>query len=214
FPKKISLNENHLKSGPFSPENCRMWVPDPVIGLDAPVSADKREEAFGRGLFGRKTGDAVDHFRAGMTPVKIGCMAFEAKDLLMAGEGEVGKVLFQFGTDGERATFDPTVALIEGRGCLPRGESLPGEAFNVFVHGGLVFLEREDVVGLFVLGNEAAVSVWMCMASAVTIWPSISIGARRARSSAISLVFSSSDGKKSALFSGLACAFTDQVGGG
>ena len=45
-------------------------------------------------------------------------LAFEAKDLLVAGEGKVGKILFQFEADGERVTFDPSMALIEGRCCL------------------------------------------------------------------------------------------------
>ena len=92
--------------------------------------ANEGEEAFGRRFIGRKTGDAVDDFRAGMAPVNIGGRAFEAKDLLMAGEGEVGKVLFQFGADGERAKFDPAVTLIEGRGCLPRGEKPPKGGFR------------------------------------------------------------------------------------
>lgn len=89
------------------------------------MSSNEGEEAFGRRFFGRKAGDAVDHFRAGVAPVKIGGRAFEAKDLLMAGEGEIGKVLFEFGADGERAAFDPAVALIEGRGRLPRGGRKP-----------------------------------------------------------------------------------------
>jgi len=65
-----------------------------VIDLDAPVSADKREEAGGGGLFRREAGDSVDHFRSGRASIEFGCLPFEAKDLLMAGEGEVGKVFF------------------------------------------------------------------------------------------------------------------------
>ena len=90
------------------------------------MSSNEGEEAFGRRFFGRKAGEGVDPFRAGVAPGKIGGPAFEAKDLLMAGEGEVGRVLFEFGSDGERAAFDPVVALLEGRGRLPRGEDSQG----------------------------------------------------------------------------------------
>lgn len=93
------------------------------------MSSNEGEEAFGRRFFGRKAGDAVDHFRAGVAPVKIGGRAFEAKDLLMAGKGKLGKVLFQFGTDGESATFYPAVAFIKGRKYLPRGEKPPMGGF-------------------------------------------------------------------------------------
>ena len=34
------------------------------------------------------------------------------------------------------------------------GKSLPGEACDVFEHGGLVFFDREDIIGLFVFGDE------------------------------------------------------------
>lgn len=108
------------------PEND---VPDPVKGLDSPMTANEGKESFWRGFFGRKTGDAIDHFCAGMAAVEVGGVAFEAKDLLMAGEGEVWKV-FQPGTDGEDATFDPAVTFIEGRKCLTRGEKPPRGGFR------------------------------------------------------------------------------------
>ena len=89
-------------------------VPDPVKGLDSPVAANEGEQSLGRGFFRRKTGDAVDDFRAGVAAVEVGGVAFEAKDLPVAGKGKLGKVLFQFGTDGETAALDSAVAFIEG----------------------------------------------------------------------------------------------------
>ena len=112
-----------LSRGAFVlPEN---GVPDPVIGLDAPMTANEREKSFGRGLFRGKAGDSVDHFRGGMTSIEFGGVAFEAEDLLVAGEGEVWKVFFQFGTDGEGAALDPTMSPIDSRGRFPRGKKPP-----------------------------------------------------------------------------------------
>ena len=96
-----------------------------MIGLDAPVSADEREEAGGGSLFWREAGDSVDHFRGGMTSIEFGCLAFEPEDLLVSGKGKLGEELFQFGTDGEGPTLDSAVTFIEGRKCLPRGEKPP-----------------------------------------------------------------------------------------
>ena len=105
-------------------------VPDPVIGLDAPMTANEGEKSFGRGLFRGEAGDTVDHFRGGMASIEFGGVAFEAEDLLVAGEGKLGKSLFQFGTDGEGAALDPTMTPIDCRGRLPRGEKPPRGGFR------------------------------------------------------------------------------------
>jgi len=108
------------------PEND---VPDQVLGRGSPMTANEGEKSFWRGFFGRKTGDAIDHFRAGMVAIEVGGVALQAEDLLVFGKGKLGKVLFQFGTDGESATFYPTMTPIDCRGRLPRGEKPPRGGF-------------------------------------------------------------------------------------
>jgi len=76
FEKPHEAGSRALYRGAFVfPEDD---VPDQVLGLDSPMSANEGDEAFWRGFFGRKTGDAVDHFRAGMAAIEFGGVAFEA----------------------------------------------------------------------------------------------------------------------------------------
>jgi hypothetical protein len=130
-----------------------------VQRLDAPVAAQQVGEPGGAGQLEGEAGDGVDgHGRAaprlaaGMGDAD-GARAGDLEDLGGVGEAEVAD-----GDDLEGALLDAAVATVTGP--VGDGHALPRQALQAGQQGGLVGLDREQVVGLLA-GDQELGSVSM-----------------------------------------------------
>jgi hypothetical protein len=115
--------------------------------LDGPVPPDEIGQPGGAGLGEAEAGDRVDGYRPPSLGPEGPGLAGDLEDLSGVGEAEVAD-----GDDLEGAMLDAAVAAVAG-GIRYR-DQVPGQALAAGQQGGLVGLNREQVVGLLVGDQE------------------------------------------------------------
>src|SRR6266487_2447071 len=132
--------------------------------LHHPVAAGEGEQVGGGCVAGVQAGDIQDGLAVAHDPAAVlpdGDVTFEKDGLAGAGKARFRRG----GQDAQGAGFDPAAFNLAGGGR--DGGVLPVQGVERGVQAGLVAEDREQVARVLVLGQPAAFSLVVCIASAV-----------------------------------------------
>jgi hypothetical protein len=160
-----------------------------VVGavFNRPVPPVGSQNLLGRGFFRRSAGDSISRLHGGLSGLDDGSFPLDGEDLRHMREAHV---LNESGGGPDPADLQATMALVfldeAGIGSL-----LQAQVGDVLLQIGLVGLDGEVVVGLFLIDEEGGEFFWAWMASAVMRRPASWRLERSGRAAVISLLLES-----------------------